>query len=130
GAGPLVILRWAGGAERAHRAAVEAVERGDDLVAPRAAVQSRQLDRRLVRLGAGVTEEALAAPAGALAQRLCQTPLCLGIPGVRDVDQPADLLAHCLDDARRAVAEQVAAPARQEVEAAVARGLPHPRTLP
>ena len=66
----LVVLRLAGGAEGAHRPAVEAVEHGDDLVAARLAVEPGQLDRRLVRLGAAVAEEALAVEAAALAQRL------------------------------------------------------------
>ena len=42
------------------------------------------------------------------------------------MDQLADLLAHRLDDARRAVAEQVAAPAGEEVEVAVAPRRPRP----
>ena len=41
----------------------------------------------------------------------------------------ADLLAHRLDDARRTVAEQVAAPAGEEVEVAVALGVPDVRPL-
>src|SRR5439155_14720016 len=57
----LVILRLAGGAERAHRAAVEAVEHRDDLVAARLAEQPRDLDHRLVGLGAAVSEDTLTA---------------------------------------------------------------------
>ena len=114
--------------EGAEGAAVEAVEHRDDLVAARLAVEPGQLDGRLVRLGAAVAEEALAAPAGALAQRLGQLPLRLGVPGVRHVDQLADLLAHRLDDARRTVAEQVAAPAGEEVEIAVALVVPDAAT--
>src|SRR5262249_7390446 len=45
--------------------------------------------------------------------------------GVGHVDELADLVADGLDDAGRAVAEQVAAPAREEIEVAVALGVPY-----
>ena len=45
------------------------------------------------------------------------------------MDQPADLFANRRDDPLGAVAQQVAAPAREEVEIAVALGVPHPRSL-
>ncbi len=51
------------------------------------------------------------------------------VPGVGHVDQLADLVADRLDDPGRAVAEQVAAPAGEEVEVAVPLGVPDPRTL-
>ena len=40
-----------------------------------------------------------------------------------------DLLLNRLHDPRRAVAEEAAAPAGEEVEVAVALGVPHPRVL-
>src|SRR2546422_210153 len=43
--------------------------------------------------------------------------------------EPGSLVAARLDDARRAVAEQVAAPGGEEVEVAVALGVPYVRPL-
>src|SRR5262249_13101071 len=125
----LVILRLTGGAEGPERAAVETVHHRDDLVAPRLAVQPRQLDGRLVRLGAAVTEETLAFQAAALDQLPGELTLGLGVPRVGDVDQPPDLVADRLHHARRAVANQVAAPAGEEVVVAVALGVPDVRPL-
>ena len=69
----------------------------DDLVAAlRLAVEPGELDGRLVRLGAAVAEEALAAEVGPLGERLGQQRLRLGVPGVRDVDERRDLLLHGL----------------------------------
>ena len=68
-------------------------------------------------------------PKRPLGERLGEAPLRLDVPGVRDVDQLADLLADRLDHARRAVAEQVAAPAGEEVEVAVPLGVPDLRAL-
>ena len=42
--------------------------------------------------------------------------LRLGVPGVGHVDQLGHLLLHRLDHARRTVPQQIAAPAREEVE--------------
>src|SRR4029077_15637104 len=58
----VAALRLAGDAERAERAAVEAVLERDDLGplglgARDDLIAARQLQRRLVRLGAGVAEE-------------------------------------------------------------------------
>src|SRR5262249_21640055 len=105
---------------------MEAVHHRDDPVPSRPAVEASKLNRRLDRLRTAVAEEALAAEAAALAQRLGQPSLSLGVPGVGHVNQLADLVAHRLDDSRRTVAEQVAAPARKEVEVAVTLGIPHP----
>ena len=49
------------------------------------------------------------------------------------MNQLADLIADRLDDARRTVAEQVAAPAGEEIEIAIARVVPDlasPRRAP
>ena len=85
----------------------------------------RQLDGGLVGLGPAVAEEALAAERP-LGQRLGERALGLHVPGIRHVDQLADLVADRLDDARRAVTQQVAAPPRKEVEIPVALGVPDP----
>src|SRR5262249_11055720 len=120
----LMILRLASGAERAERAAVEAVHHGDDFVAARLAVEPSQLDRRLDRFRAAVAEKALAAPAGPLAERLRELALFLRVPGVGDVNEPAHLLAHGGDHARRAMADQVATPTGEEIQITVAFGVP------
>ena len=45
------------------------------------------------------------------------------------MNEPAHLLAHGLDDARRTVAQQTAAPAGKEIEVAIARVVPDVRAL-
>ena len=45
------------------------------------------------------------------------------------MDQLADLFANRRDDPRRAMTQQVAAPAGEEVEIAVSLGIPHPGPL-
>ena len=125
----LVILGLGGGGGRAQGAAVETALEGDDLVAVLGrAVQPDQLDGRLVGLGARVAEERLPAETP-LRKGLGPEPLQLGVPGVGDVDQLAQLVADGLDDRRRAMAQQVAAPAGEEVEIAVALAVPHPGVL-
>jgi hypothetical protein len=108
---------------------VEAPLGRDDLEpAGGVAVGAGELDGGLVGLGPAVAEEALAAER-TLRERLGERPLRLDVPGVRHVDQLADLLADRLDDARGAVADQIAAPAGEEVEVAVPLGVPNPRAL-
>src|SRR5260221_10094019 len=125
-----VVLWLAGGTQRSHRPPVEAVEEGDDLVALLLGpVEPGELDRRLVRLRPAVAEEALAREVGALAELLGELALGLHVPGVRHMDELPDLLAHCGDDARRAVPDQVAAPAREEVDVPVALRIPDERPL-
>ena len=87
-----------------------------------------QLDRRLVGLGAAVAEEALAAERP-LGECLGERSLGFHVPGIGHVDQLPDLVANRLDDPGRAMAEQVAAPAREEVEVAVPFGIPDPRAF-
>ncbi len=121
-----VILRLRGGRGRAQGAAVKSALEGDDLVAALGrAVQADQLDRRLVGLRAGVAEEGLPAETP-LRKRLGPKPLQLGVPGVGDVDQLAQLLADGLDDRGRAMPQQVAPPAGKQIEVAVPFGVPHP----
>src|SRR5262249_4898485 len=88
----LVILGLPRRAQRSQGATVEAVEHTDDLVAARLAIEPRDLDGRLDRLGTAVAEEALASPAGALAQRLRQPALGFGVPRVRHMDELGGLL--------------------------------------
>src|SRR5262249_13847949 len=125
----LVILWLPGGAEGAQGAAMETIKHADDLVTPWLAVEPGQLDRRFDRLGAAVAEEALPLEAAAFAERLGQQSLCFGVPGVRHVDELAHLFTHRRDDTRRTMAEQVTAPAREEIEVALALGVPDQRTL-
>src|SRR5439155_26059479 len=74
-------------------------------------------------------EEALAGEIGPFTERLRELALRLRVPGVRHVDQLCDLLLDGGDDARRAVAEQAAAPARKEVEVSVTFRVPDVRAL-
>ena len=125
----LVILRLGGGGGRAEGAAVESALERDDLVAMLGrAVQADQLDRRLVGLGAGVAEERLPAEAP-FRKRLGPKPLQLGVPGVGDVDQLAQLIADGLDHRGRAMTQQVAAPAGKQIEIAIPLVVPHPGIL-
>ena len=62
-------------------------------------------------------------------ERLAERSLRLGVPGVRNVNELSDLLAHRLHDARRTVAENVAAPTGKEVEIAVALRVPDVRSF-
>ncbi len=125
---PLVVLRLRGGRGRAQRAAVEAALEGDDLVALLGRVQPGELDGRLVGLGARVAEERLAAETP-LRQRLGPQALQFGVPGVGHVDQLAQLLADGLDHRRRTMAQQIAAPAAEQVEIAVPLGVPDVRSF-
>src|SRR5204863_5461998 len=84
---------------------------------------------RLDRLGAAITKERHAIEVGALAERLREQGLRLRVPRVWDVDERGDLLLNGLHDARRAVAEDAAAPAGEEVQVAVTFRVPDPRAL-
>src|SRR5713101_432821 len=105
-----MILRLTGGAEGAQRAAVEAIHHGDDFVPSRFPVEPGQLDCCFDRLRTAIAEKALAAPSGSLAQCLREPALLLRVPGVRDVNQPTDLLSNGGDHAWRTMTDQVAAP--------------------
>ena len=85
-----------------------------------------QLDGGLVGLGAAVAKETLAAERP-LRQSLGKRTLGLHVPGIRHVDQLPDLVAHRLDDARRAMPQEVTAPPRKEIQIPVALGVPDPR---
>src|SRR5262249_46329306 len=65
-----------------------------------------------------------------LGERLGERPLGFHVPGVRHVDELPHLVADRLDHARGAMAEEVAAPAREEVEVAVPLGVPDERAFP
>ena len=108
---------------------MEAVDAADDLVAAIGfAVQPGHLDGRLDRFGAAVAEEAFAVePAVRSLSALAKQALRLGVPGVGHVNQLGHLLLDRLDHSRRTVAEQVAAPARKEIEIAASLGVPHVR---
>ena len=97
------------------------------------AICSRQLDRRLVGLGAAVAEEALAAivifTQRPLGERLGKHALGFHIPSIGHVDELCDLALNRLDDPWRAMAQQVAAPPGEEIEVAMPFRIPHPRAL-
>ena len=117
----LGLGRLRGQRQRAHRAAVEAARGDDDAGAAGAA---GHLERRLVGLGAGVGEEdppgppgerrAAARPAGSGARRRTSWRRAPG----------GDLGRDRLDDGRVGVAEGVDGDAGEQVEVAVAVGVP------
>jgi len=124
-----VVFRLGGRGDGAERAAVEAAAEGDDLVLHAVGAEANELDRRLVGLGAGIAEERLAAEAP-LGEEPGPFPLGLGVPGVGDMNQPRDLILHRLHDRRRAVAEEVASPAGEEIKVLAPLGIPDLRSGP
>src|SRR5262249_30224548 len=72
-----------------------------------------------------VAKKALAVPTGPLAEGLGEFALLFGVPSVWHVYQTAYLLADGGHHARRAMANQIAAPAWEEIEVAIALGVPH-----
>ena len=124
----LVVLRLSRRSGRSKRAAVEAVVETDHAVATRLGpVQPHQLQGSLDRLGTAVAEKCLAESAAA--QRLGKIALRLGVPGVGDVDQLRDLLFDRFDHSRRTVAQDVAAPAGEQVQVPSPLGIPHTGSL-
>src|SRR4051812_21897610 len=104
---------------------MEAVERGDDLVAAVGlAVEPGELDRRLVGLGSAVAEEEFSREGASTAQSFREQSLLFGVPRVGNVDELANLTADRLDDAWRTVPEQTAAPTGEEVEVGFAFVIP------
>jgi len=87
-------------------------------------VQPPQFVCRFVGFGTRIAEKGHAAET-AFGQHRRPLPLLFGKPGVRDVDQLADLFAHGLDDRPRAMPEQIAAPAGEEVEITLPVGVPN-----
>ncbi len=87
-----------------------------------------ELDRRLVGLGPLLQKKHW--PPKRLLRRVPgERSSRLHVPGVRHMNQLADLFTDRLDDPRRAMPEQVAAPAGKEVEVTVPLGVPDPRTF-
>jgi hypothetical protein len=84
---------------------------------------SRQLDCALVRFGARVAEEGLAAQAR-LAKPLGELHPRLTSEQVGDVHQRAGLLANRLDHGRMAMAERADRDPGQEVQIAASLGIP------
>ena len=122
----LLHVRLAGEGERAHRAAVEGVGEGEDARALGAAVQPGELERGLVRLGAGVAEVDAAgvARAGEALEPRRELELRLGREVVRDVRERRGLLRDRVDEDRVRVAERVHGDPREEVEVAAAVVVP------
>ncbi len=128
------LVGLAGRGERGERAAVEAAERRHDDVAPAAAELAGELERRLVGLGARVAEEDLPAVAGRLARRSST----IGRPRWRlgwrrsstraAASTPARQIA--VGDDRVRVAERRHGEPAQEVEVALAVGVPQLGALP
>ena len=73
-----------------------------------------QLDRGFVGFRAGVAEECLPAKA-VLGEQLRPAALYIHVPGVGYVNQPGRLILNRFDNRRRAMAQQVTAPAGEQV---------------
>ena len=118
----LLLLRLARGRERRERPPVERAVGGDDVepvtTTVELSVPPRQLDRTLVRLGAGVGEEdaSVAAEQGVEARR--DLGLEVVVIEVRDVQQRRGLIGDRGRDFRMRVTERRHREARQEVEIA------------
>src|SRR2546426_3342419 len=110
----LAVLRPVGGGERGEQPAVERAREGDDLGLP--GPLARELERRLVRLGARIVEE------HAARERPCHEllgePLAsLGAVQVGDVNEPARQgLVDSITDDGVIVAERVDRDAGHEIE--------------
>ena len=123
----LLVLRLRGRGRGRHRASVEGVLEGDDLVfALRRRVEADELNRRFVRFGAGVAEERFAAEA-AFGEHFRPNALLFLVPAVRDVQKTLDLFFQRFDDRFRTVPEEVATPTREKVEITNALGVPNVR---
>ena len=124
-----VIFRLRGRRERGVGSAVKAAGDGQNLkTSRRVSISPGELDRGFVRLGSAIAKECLAAKRSPR-QRLGERPLRFHVPRVGNVDQLANLFANSLDDPRRAMPQEVATPARKEVEIALTLGVPNPRAL-
>jgi hypothetical protein len=124
----LVVLRLGRRGGRTQGAAVETAGERDDLVTFGRRMQPCQLDRRLVRFGSRIAEEGLSVETP-LAQHLRPTALRFHVPGVGHVDQRRHLLLHRLDHRRRAMPQQIAAPAGEQVQVPIALAVPHVGTF-
>ena len=120
----------AGDGERAHRAAVERALAGDP--AATGPQPARQLQRRLVRLGAGVGEQHPAVRSGAdeRLEPLGELDARLVRGEVARVAERADLPGDGLDDGRVGVAEQVDGDAAEQVDVLAAVDVPDGRAAP
>ena len=127
-ANTLVVFRLSRRRGGPECSAVETVVKADDAVATGLGpVQSHQFQRPLDRLGPTVAKEGLSKPTSA--QRLGKLTLRFGVPGVGNVDQSRHLLLDGSDHPRRTMAQDVAAPAREQVEVPIPLGIPHRRSL-
>ena len=114
----------------AHRSAVEAVIRGDDLESPagwieRAAVASCKFQRALDSLGTAVGEEHAAVGAEQLQQALGQPHAWFVDGEVGRVHEPRHLRRHGLDDGRMGMPERGGRDSADEIEVFAAVDVPH-----
>ena len=129
----LLLLGLAGRRERGERAAVERAVRADHVVplgtTVLLAVTPRELDRALVRLGAGVGEEHASVAAEQRVEALGDARLHVVVIEVRDVQQRARLLGDRVGDFGVRVAERRDREPAEEVEVPVALAVPQVRAL-
>ena len=124
-----MILGLGGGGEGGVGSAVEAVVHGHNFCATlRMPIGTGQLDGGLVGFGSRVAEEGFTAKTS-FGKCLGELALGFHIPGVGHMDQGFDLFGDGLNHARRAVADEVAAPAREEVHISTAFSVPYQRAF-
>ena len=121
-----VILRLSSSRQSSESTTMETVFEGDNsessLSRP---VQSCQLDRRLIRFCSAVAEERLTKAASA--KELGKSSLLLDVPGVGHMNQRRRLLLNGLHNRRWRIPQDVAAPAREQVQIAFAVRIPNMR---
>src|SRR5690606_13973922 len=120
-----------GQCERAHRAPVERLAQREDAGPRGASVQPGELERGLVRLGAGVAEEHAAAlpRAGQTLQPRGEGQLRRRREVVRHVGELRGLPGHGVDEHGVCVPERVHGDAAEEVEVTSTRGVPQVAAL-
>ena len=124
----LVLRRLTGGGERGEGSAVKTAEGAHDRVSTPTPVFARQLDGALVRLGTGVREEDLSPVSGRFEEQFVDLDRSLGGDWVgeevRHVQKSLELVADRLGDDHVRVAERHDRDAGEEVEIALAVGIP------
>ena len=118
-----MVLRLGGRRHTAHGPAMETTLERDDLVPLPLGPEADEFDGCLVGLGSGVTEKSLAAK-GAVTEQAGPLALGFDVPGVWHVNQFRDLLLYGFNDRCRAMAQQIAAPSREQIEITPTVGVP------
>ena len=90
-------------------------------------MQSSQLDRRFVGFRTAVAKERFAE--ATRRQHFGKVTLSLGVPSIRDVNQPSHLILNGLHHSRWTVAKNIATPARKQIEVSFPLSVPNIRAF-